>query len=368
MMQRKRNVATLVSGLTVALLVGCTGLFNFTGDESTGGTTGAGGTTGSGSTSTGGTSGEVLPTSITLDVSGLPDDDTASAKPAAAASTDPLYVGADRTIRAATTLVKSFQALTNRALTIAGAIKDDITSSTQQQVQGQFTVAGRGIAYKADFAPFDIDGDGLSEGSGSPFTAPVALRLWVDSGAGYERFMCGLVTTRPSQTTGSGGIGQLFIHPAAAISDAASDAQFHVKWDLSDATHKWTEAYTAGMIRANYSMSIGNQRVDQRKYSDNSFQTTVRSSSRLIASPTGFSTMQFAASFKRATPFALVSVQTTGGTLPVTLSQVCVDLLNQAIDALGSCASFDAQHHELLPLPFVGDTDFPSNFPATPTF
>src|SRR5207249_3208397 len=110
----------------------------------------------------------------------------------------------ERTFRAAGFIVRKFQQFADRALALGAAIRNDIKDPTVTQVTG--TIAGH--AYVADFSAFDIDGDGTADGSGKINETPVAMRMWVSTDQGYQRFLCALVTTRP--TTSNVGAGQVY--------------------------------------------------------------------------------------------------------------------------------------------------------------
>lgn len=311
---------------------------------------------------------DVLPDAITLDISELGDEDTNAAKmkdeEAARCTGDPAI---DRTLRAGVVVTHAFHRLADRALALGARIRNDIDDPTQTQVEGVFSVHGGMTAYKADFAAFDIDGDGTADGSGMANVEPVALRLWTDSGAGYQPFLCALVSTRPS--TANLGKGEIFIMPSAAIADAPADFFVHVVYDRTDSAHKWNEAFTTGHMRPNVSTSTAHHRVDVRTDANDQVERTIRSTSTFSEHPLGFADYAFAAHFKRGGTAVLLSGLSTGGTTQVDFSNTCVDLSSCTIDAGGAaCSDFDTQDMSFIDAAAASQLMFPADFPSTPTF
>ncbi len=310
---------------------------------------------------------EFLPTDITLETDELPDTDGTSDK---AAGSDLLFTGAaahDSAFRLNGAILHAFHRLAGRALVLGAAVRNDISSETQTQVTGTLLVGGQEVSYKADFAAFDIDGDSVADGSGGPNEAPVAMRMWVDRGNGFERFLCALVTTRP--TSNNIGAGMMYTHPDAARADAADDLQMMVAWDRTDDAHKWNEAFIAGQVRTNYSMIIGHHRVDHRSFLDTSIESTVRSSAQFDNSPFGFETLASSTHWQRGSGFALINAEATGGSNQINLDNVCVDLSDNSL-AIGQCDNYqtDAADYSELPQPTGDEAGFPAGFPADPTF
>ena len=311
---------------------------------------------------------DVLPDAITLDISELGDEDTNAAKmkdeTAARCTGDPAI---DRTLRAGVVVTHAFHRLADRALALGARIRNDIDDPTQTQVEGTFPVLGGTTAYKADFAAFDIDGDGTADGSGMANVEPVAIRIWTDSGAGYQPFMCALVTTRP--TTSNLGAGEFFTMPSAAIPDAPADFFVHVVYDRTDPAHKWNEAFTTGHMRPNVSTSTAHHRVDVRTNANDQVERTIRSTSTFSEHPLGFADYSFAAHFKRGGTAVLLSGLSTGGTTQVNFSNVCVDISSCTIDAGGTaCSDFDTQDMSFIDAAAASQLMFPADFPSTPTF
>ncbi len=310
---------------------------------------------------------EFLPTDITLEVDELPDTDGTSDK---AAGSDLLITGTtahDRTLRATGAILHAFHRLAARSLVLGAAVRNDLTDATQTQVSGTLLVGGQEVSYKADFSAFDIDADGIPDGSGNANEAPVAIRMWVDRGNGFERFLCALVTTRP--TSNNVGAGMMYAHPNAARSDAFEDLQIMAAWDRTDDEHKWNEAYISGQVRTNYSMTIGHQRVDHRTFADQTVEKTVRSTSQFDNTPLGFETVAFSTHWLQGSGFVLVNAEATGGTSQVSLTDVCVDLSDNTL-AVGQCASYQTADADygVLTQPAGDEAGFPAAFSEAPTF
>ncbi|MFQ5430586.1 MAG: hypothetical protein ACE5E1_09785 [Phycisphaerae bacterium] len=307
-----------------------------------------------------------LPSDITLEIDELSDSDDVSGK---TANSDLLVNGVpayNRTLRATGAIMHAFQRTARRAFALGAAINGDFESPDQTQVSGTLTVDGQEVSYKADFAAFDFDGDGQPDGSGTATQDPVAMRMWMDRGNGYERFLTALVTQRPSADTL--GAGEMVFKPSAARATASSDLQVRVKWDRTDSAHKWNEAFVAGKVRQNYTMSIGHQRVDVRTATDGSVEKTVRSNSNFTSSPFGLENFAFSSHWLRGSGFVLISGEATGGTSQVSFSNICVSLADQAVDSSGACDNYDTQDFDFLTAPTGNEADFPADFETAPTF
>jgi len=307
-----------------------------------------------------------LPDDISLDISELPDSDTATGK---ASNSDLAITGVsayDKTLRATGAIMHAFHRMANKAFALGAAVKQDIDDINTNQVADTITVNGVEVAYRADFSAFDIDGDGTSDGSGKINQEPVALRMWVDRGNGFERFLCALVSTRP--TTANIGAGQVYVKPNAANGNLFADLMIYNKWDRTDAAHKWNEAFVSGQVRPNYVMSTGHQRVDIRTQTDGTVEKTVRSTSNFTSSPFGFDTYSFSSHWKKGAGAVLISGLSTGGTAQVDFSGVCVNLTDRALATAGECDGFDTQDVTFLTAPVGTEANFPADFPAQPTF
>lgn len=307
----------------------------------------------------------ILPDSVTLDVSEVGDEETNAAK----ARHDERCTGdpaLDRTLRAGAVVIHAFHRLADRALALGARIRLDLTDPEQSQVSGTFFVFGQAVSYKADFSPFDFDGDGTADGSGTPGQTPVALRIWVDRGNGFERFLAALVTARP--TASEGGAGELYVKPAAAHSDLNDDLALYVAWNRTDPSHRWNEAFVTGHVRPDTVLTMGHHRVDVRTDAAGLVEKTIRSTTVFSNHPLGFENYQFAAHFRRGAPKVLLSGLSTGGTIQVNFSNVCVDLATCTVDTGGGCDDFDVQDMDFLSAPTGSETAFPADFPDDPTF
>jgi len=306
-----------------------------------------------------------LPTAITLDISELPEDsdsDTSEVRDSAQLQPN-IY---DSVTRASATIVYRFHRLADRALALGAAIRDDMTDPNQTQVAGTFQVGALEVSYKADFAAFDIDGDGTPDGSGNAADVPVAVRMWVDRGTGFERFLCARITQRPSSE--NIGSGQLFVRPDAADAAAPEEAQFFVDYDRTQADHKWNLAYVTGRMHPRYEVTIGMARVDVRTEAGGGTEKTVRAAYDLAESPYGLETFQSAAHYLLGGDGLLLSAATTRGSAEANFTNVCVSLANRRRARGGECDTFDTQDMNLLDIPLGGEVEFPADFPAAPTF
>lgn len=307
-----------------------------------------------------------LPDDVTLEIDELPDSDGANDK---SIQRDAQITGTaayDRTLRATGAILHAFHRSAARAMQLAGSIRTDFTSADQTQVYGQRTVDGQAISYRADFGAFDIDGDGNPDGSGRADTEPVAMRMWVDRGNGYERFLCTVVTTRP--TTANVGAGTMYVKPNAARAESYEDLRVYFNWDRTDASHKWNEAYVSGQVRTNYAMSMGHQRVDVRTDANDVVEKTVRSTSNFTDTPFGFDAYSFSSRWRRGGSAVLISGLSTGGPSTVDFTDVCVNLDDKAVSIGGECGAFDTQDNDFLAAPVGDETDWPAAFTAEPSF
>jgi hypothetical protein len=307
-----------------------------------------------------------LPDGVTMDTSELP----ATGDPTSRDKTDAdmLNVGpAQRTLEAATRIVQNFHRLADHAVALGAKIQHDMTDPTQTQVQGSFVTPNGQVTYKADFAAFDFDGDGTSDGSGNAVDTPVAIRVWVDRGTGYQRLMCALVTTKPS--TDNLGAGKTYVHPASARADDPGDFQVFVNWDRTDPAHKWNDAFVSGQLRPDLSIHNSHDRVDVRtEASATDVEKTVRESTLFGDNPYGMVSHQASVHFKPGSGFALLDGTATGSGGTFSFSDVCVNLSTQSLATGGECDTFDKQDMSFVDLPTGNETAFPAGFPEQPTF
>ncbi len=335
------------------------------------GADGGGGLAGGGSGgATGGSSGTataakpIFPDSIAIDISDLPDEKEGGTPKSLSNAQSLDYFTYRRTILASTAIVNAFHRLADRSLLLANEITDDMASPDDSQVQGVLFDQGRQVLYKADFSPFDFDGDGAADGSGRVDTVPVAVRIWTDRGQGFERFKCALITSLP--TDSHLGAGEMVTHPNAAIEEAADTLQWYVQWDRTGDTHRWNEAYITGRARDDYSVEKAVHRVDAALDANGVFEKTVRSNATFLQSPLSYDTYAFSALFRASAGLALLSAETTGD-FQVSFSNICVDLLQQQVSE-GACDDLDPTYMNFLPTPSGEETAFPADFPEQPTF
>lgn len=302
-----------------------------------------------------------LPTAVSLEIGELPEDaDTASQ------SSQLLQNVHQRVVRSSATVIHRFHRAADHALQAAAALRDDMTSRSQTQVAGTFTVDDDEITYKADFAAFDIDGDGTVDGSGNAVTLPIALRIWTDVGNGYERFLCALITQKPTQTTF--GAGQVYVMPSVVGPIAPTGMQLYVNYNRTGGAHRWNEAYVAGRVHPRYGVTIGRARVDVRVDNSSNTEKTVRAAYQFSENPYGFETFQSAAHYLVGGTGLLASAVATGGTAQAQFTNVCVDLQDQSLAVGGQCDSFDTQDMALLDVPTGAEANFPAAFAETPSF
>lgn len=310
-----------------------------------------------------------VPARITLDVSELPDDaqtTTGSAKSIAAMETSGAAI--DRALRAGAEVVHAFQRFADRALQIGASVQDDLTSADANSVaQGVLDLDGKSIPYVASFAAFDFDGDGAPDGSGSADAAPVAFRLWINHGNGYERFLCALFDKRPTSADDAGA-GRLIVWPRSRDGSVSDAVKIHVWWDHSDPAHRWNEAVVSGAMSAFTDVIGSHDRVDIRTDESGHTTKTVRSTTLLALSRYGFTALSFAAFYPEDGAFALVSAQSQGGTIQAGFDKACVGLEDRLrAAAVDSCEDLDAPDLDFLPAPAGDEADFPADFPDKPT-
>ena len=322
-------------------------------------------TTGGGPGNTTGTTtiAEFLPSEVTLEISELPEDANDVAVNENEQGMRRVY---DRVVRSSATIVHRFHRLADKALALGAAVRDDVTDPNDPTIAGTFRVAGVDVAYKADFTAFDFDGDGTADGSGNMVDLPIAVRIWTDRGDGYARFLCALVTAKPS--TENIGSGEFYVQPAAAHAEAPADVQIFVQYDRTDATHKWNQAFITGRIHPRYGLTDGAARVDVRPNAAGDLEKTVRGSHNYDDNPYGFTTFQSAVHYVVGGTALLASAQATAGESEVSFTDVCVDLAERELLTDGSCDDFDTQDMNFLDVPAGDETAWPAGFHETPTF
>jgi hypothetical protein len=307
-----------------------------------------------------------MPDSVSLDVNELPDEDSGLSARTKDDAAEGITTPFERTLRAAARIMHNFHRMADRSLALGARIRYDMTSPDQTQVSGTFTVQGQPVLYKADFAAFDVDGDGTPDGSGNAVDTPVAIRIWTDRGAGYGRFLCALVTVKPSGA--NLGAGRMFVRPDAVDANAEDDLQVYANWDRTDSAHKWNEAYITGRLLETLALSNGHQRVDVRTNAEEEIEKTVRSASNFTESPYGLNAYQASVHFKPGSGAALLSGLATGTGGSINFTDICVNLIDQSLATNGECDAFDVQDMAFIDFPTGSETAFPAAFPEQPTF
>lgn len=304
----------------------------------------------------------ILPSVLSLDTDEFPEDSTSET----ARGINPGN-GTGRYCALGHTVLQRFHFLLDRGLALAATLNADLLDhGVDPHLQGTFRVRGKNVAYKADFSAFDIDGDGTPDGSGQPGITPAALRLWVDpDGDGvYERFLCTLVTTRP--TTDNAGAGELYLHPGVLVAESNNDVRAYVNWDRTNPAARWNEGWTSGSIRADYHVDAAHVRVDVATLADTSVQKTIRSTAIFKANRFGVTQFEYAARTLRGTGYALMNAQATGGGLE-RQTQACLELGSCGLSVSG-CANIDPAGMDFLDAAEGTETDWPADFPEAPTF
>lgn len=309
---------------------------------------------------------QFFPSDITLDITELPSEDTTSSKSANADATISGTNAYDRATRAASRVMNMFQGSARRSMALAAVINGDMESTDVTEVSGDFMVNGSTVAYRADFAAFDFDGDDVADGSGNAVTEPIALRVWVDRGDGFEQFLCALVTTKP--TTDNAGKGAMYCRPAAARSTEYSDLMIYAEWDRTETNHKWNQAWVTGQLGENYRFQNGVMCVDHRTDADVTGKT-VRATTMFDASPYGFDTFSMAGHWERGSAAMLLKAQSSGGLTQLNFDAVCVSLEDRAAASDTTlCDDFDQQDMTYLDAADGSETAWPAGFPTEPTF
>ncbi len=112
------------------------------------------------------------------------------------------------------------------------AVPGSVPTSTGSRVANPGSGSGSTRDIKVDFSAFDFDGDGVDEGSGTPTTAPVALRVWVTDASGtYQPAACGVINVLPTST--HAGAGEMITLSYARNTDG--DIAI-IEWDEDDPT------------------------------------------------------------------------------------------------------------------------------------
>lgn len=292
------------------------------------------------------TPGEVapfLPESVALDISELPEQASAAV---------PQYEHFANDIRVTGHLIRESDQYISRALTLAASIRDDMIGPDQVHVTGTLDFNGTALPYMADFSPFDIDDDEIVDGSGSAVVEPVALRVWVDRGEGYKRFVCALVPIRPSKA--NLGAGRIITRPNTLDPVVPPNFRIEARWNHTDPDHVRNEIYRTTQLDQ---LSFVRQqlRLDFRSVADDSVEKNFRIWGGTI------------------TPGSInswgTSMHVRAGLPRVEIAGNCLSLPVLSGDIGGEfaeCDSFDLRDDTG---PLGGsDANFPLDFPLKPTF
>jgi len=302
-----------------------------------------------------------LPSEVVLDVSELPEDADDEEQSGQLARS--VY---EIVVRSSATIVHRFHRLADQGLALGAAIRLDMTAADQTQVEDTFLVGGQTIAYKADFSAFDFDGDGTLDGSGNAVDLPVALRIWANRGSGFERFLCALITQKPSSA--NIGAGRFFVRPNAVNNLIAADVLIYVEYDRTDPAHRWNVAYVAGALHPLHRIAQGVARVDVTTDSTATVEKTVRAAYIFSANLYEIETLQSNAHYRRGGDGLLLEAHATSDSGELDFGEVCIGLTDRGLAEAGVCSDFDTQYMEYLDLPAGDETEFPAGFPAEPTF
>lgn len=306
---------------------------------------------------------KVLPAALSLNIDEFPEDDTSET---ARGMMDIPSTGHGRFCVMGPTIIHRFDKLIDAGLTLAAGLNEDLADVQDTTLASTMLVRGVEVAYKADFAAFDIDGDGTADGSGTPDTAPVALRLWVDPrGTGeYEPFLCALLTTLPGDT--DAGAGKMYVSPHVLNPSAKADFRAFISWDRTDQANLWNEAYFQGTLRTGYRMSASHSRVDLKTLEDGSVEKTLRNTGTLVDNPVGIGEMRFASRTIEGLGFGLLNAEAVGSGVEAQFN-ICTSLENCSMHP-GDCSTIDPDGMDYLQAPAGNETDWPADFPAAPTF
>lgn len=306
--------------------------------------------------------GDIMPNALSIDISDLPDD-TSSKEDLASQSSANFY---RRTEISTAAIVNAFHRYADRSILVAKKIQANITDPNQTNVSGSFVLNGTTVSYKADFSAFDIDGDGVPDGSGTAAADPVAIRMWVDRGEGYQPFLCALITHRPAN--GNLGAGVLYAHPSAVFANASDTFQYEIQWDRTDDSHKWNLANLEGRAREFYTLTKGVARVDQRNEGGGVINKTVRANGFFSESSVRLDHLLTSVVYHPGSGQAMMSSNSSDGAASIAFTDSCVNLADFSENKDGACDTYDKQDDTFLAEPTGTEATFPADFPATPTF
>lgn len=339
------------------------------------GTTVPGDTTGDGGGDEGTSEIRVLPESIALEVDELSDSSqSSSAPPGPTPSTlgsgaAPLAIAkgeAERTMAQLDEIMVRFGIINSMVTSaadvqISGSIVWDtyVPGSTPSAGGSRVANPGSGAGVtrqiKVDFSAFDYDGDGTNDGTGTPTVAPVALRVWVTDGSGtYQPAACGLIDVLP--TASHPGTGEMITLSYARNGDG--DIAI-LQWDQDDPNEQslWTwDEHPNGPGAWGYS----------------SFMVTHEMVSLMVQKSVA-STIDneyVAATWYEGAPAAAVisHVGTWADYLATPPTVQYSDFATFGSATATDALSVDTTDLDCIEQPDPSDFNWPSSFPATPTF
>lgn len=305
---------------------------------------------------------EILPDGLTLDIGEFPDDTSDPDSPAGR----PFDTATERACVAGGALTHGFHRLLDRGLGLAAVINNDATDPNSPYVQGTINTTAGPVSYKADFSPFDMDGDGVADGSGRWDTAPLAIRMWVIDDTGtVQRFIAALITARP--TSLNAGAGSMYMQPGVVHPNVNDDFRIYVQWDRTDATYRWNQAHTVGTIRGNIAVSAAHHLVEHVLLADGTLQKTIRSTAEIASTDLDLLELRFSA--RTIVDAGVAVVKATGaGTASVSVENICIQTPTCDLLEAEACAGVTTADLAYLGTPTPEEADWPTAFPAEPTF
>ncbi len=306
----------------------------------------------------------VLPNDLDLDVSEFPDD---SANPdEQATSTRPFDSANARTCAAGGAMIYGFQRLLDRGLTLADVINEDMVDPADPTLEGSFSTSSDNvIAYKVDFSPFDIDGDGDADGSGRADTAPIALRMWLLIDGVPARYLSALITERA--TTENAGAGTLYLQPGVIHPLVNPDFRIRISWDRTRPEYRWNQAYTIGTLRGNLNVNNGHHLVEHILLDDGSLQKSARSTATINRSDFDLTEVRYSARTIVGTGAGIINASGSGSAA-LSVTGLCVELPGCSVVSQDQCSEIRTSDLPYLGSPLGNETDWPADFPEQPTF
>lgn len=220
---------------------------------------------------------------------------------------------------------------------------------------------------KIDFAPFDLDGDGVDEAcSGHTLDAPVCVRLWLND----VRTMAAIFTTKPTSATK--GAGRMIINDRQLGGGAFFD-EFGIVYDRVDPEQITSEFFNHPRTLDNLDPGTPLEqhiRVVQTGSDPATALKTVFFTSKFLQHPDGFDAVQYISRWRDAGTL-LVGSSNHDLTLR-TIDPFCALLSNGDDAGLAACEAdgLSIAGESYIGLAVPTDYTLPpaSEFPLTPTF